>query len=119
MSLPHVVGSTLASAALDGASFVWSQWQTPSCPGKSVETWNININMGATTATMFLDIAYSAAGTVFSTSAINSGASIIVGALSGYSAEAIAGWFYNLHFGATTTIKAFYVVGSRAEASVT
>ena len=126
MGSPAIVGSSLASAAVDGASFVWSQWQSTGngatgsqAWGQSVERWNVSVVMGATTTTLFLDHAYSANGTVYATSTLNNNASCAIGAYYGFSIDAIASTFYNFHWGATTTVKAFYIVKSLAEGSIT
>lgn len=118
MGLPVVVASTLASIAVDGASFTWGTWETTKL-NFGVERWNINVVMGATTATLFMDQAVSANGTVFATAALNLNASIAVGALYGISVDVIRGTFYNFHWGATTTVKSFYVVASTDEAVLT
>lgn len=118
MGQPVVIGSSVASTAFDAASFVWSVWRTTDV-NAGVETWNLNTVFGATAATMFADYAYSANGTVFATSALNNGATFVVGALDGRSIEAFQPWYINFHFGATVTIKMFAVVRSQAEASIT
>lgn len=112
-----VIGTSLASQAVDAASYAWGVWRTTT-QDNGVERWNINQNMGATTATLFWDIAYSANGTVFSTGTINAGASAVSGDHTGFAVNAIAGWYYNFHWGATVTVKSFYIVRSAAEASV-
>lgn len=114
----RIVASTLSSSAIDAASFVWSQWQTPP-QTVSAERWNVNVVGGATTSTLFLDMAYSANGTVFATSTLKSNASITIGAYEGYSVDAMQGVYYNFHMGATSTIKSFYVVASGNDASIT
>lgn len=118
MGQPVVIGSSMASSAIDGGSFVWSVWRSTDV-NAGVETWNLNIDMGATTATVFADYAYSANGTVFATAALNDNASIPIGALYGLSVEAFQPWYMNFHFGATVTVKMFAVVRSQAEASIT
>lgn len=116
MGNPRVVGSILASVAIDAASFVWSQWQTvPDTIG--AERWNINVCGGATVATVWMDIAYSSTGTVYATGTLKTNASIVIAAHEGFSVDAIPGLYYNFQFGATSTIKSFYVVASGNDAA--
>ena len=113
----RVVGSTLASVAIDAASFVWSQWQT--CPDTyGAERWDISVCGGVTVATLWMDIAYSADGTVYATGTLKTNASIVIAAHEGFAVDVIPGVYYNFQFGATATIKSFYVVASHNDASI-
>lgn len=117
MSLPVEIGTSMASITVDGASYVWSVWRTTT-QGNGVEVWNVVGVMGATTATCFINYAYSASGTVFATAALKAGsitglgASMVVGNAEIHKAIAVAPWYINFSFGATVTVKLFTVVRS-------
>ena len=97
-------GSTVASQAVDAASYLFTSWITPGQLSPKYSYWDIQIDL-ATSSTISIHKSATASGTILATMTFLASAVFPAGQVQGLTFMAEGSMFYNLQPAATTTFR--------------
>ena len=108
MSKSRGKGSTIASQAIDAASYVFTTWIPYGQLSPKFAYWDIQIGV-ATSTTIAVHKSASASGTIISTLTFLASANFTAGQMFGLTMMAEGSMFYNFQPAATTTFREFQI----------